>query len=99
MPAALDGEALVIDEGTQAPDFELTSDAGETVRLSDLRGRPVVHYFYPEDDTKRQLFVVTLDRPPPSSFVTAGGQRSGTASPHSASTPRGPRGKERASQT
>jgi len=41
----------VIDEGSPAPDFELTSDAGETVRLSDLRGRPVVLYFYPKDDT------------------------------------------------
>ena len=45
----------MIDEGAQAPDFELTSDAGETVRLSDLRGRPVVLYFYPKDDTKRNL--------------------------------------------
>jgi thioredoxin-dependent peroxiredoxin len=41
----------VIEEGTTAPDFELTSDAGETVRLSDLRGKPVVLYFYPKDDT------------------------------------------------
>jgi peroxiredoxin Q/BCP len=29
----------------------LTSDSGETVRLSDLKGRPVVVYFYPRDDT------------------------------------------------
>jgi peroxiredoxin Q/BCP len=40
-----------IEEGQQAPDFELASDAGERVRLSDLRGRPVVLYFYPRDDT------------------------------------------------
>jgi peroxiredoxin Q/BCP len=38
-------------EGEPAPDFTLTSDAGETVRLSDLRGKPVVLYFYPKDDT------------------------------------------------
>jgi thioredoxin-dependent peroxiredoxin len=38
-------------EGQPAPDFELTSDAGETVRLADLRGRQVVLYFYPKDDT------------------------------------------------
>jgi peroxiredoxin Q/BCP len=41
----------VIEEGKSAPDFELTSDTGETVRLSALRGRPVVLYFYPKDDT------------------------------------------------
>jgi peroxiredoxin Q/BCP len=41
----------VIAEGEQAPDFALESDAGETVRLSGLRGRPVVLYFYPKDDT------------------------------------------------
>jgi thioredoxin-dependent peroxiredoxin len=41
----------VISEGTPAPDFELTSDSGESVKLSALRGRPVVLYFYPKDDT------------------------------------------------
>jgi peroxiredoxin Q/BCP len=41
----------VIEEGTPAPDFELMSDSGDNVRLSDLRGRPVVLYFYPKDDT------------------------------------------------
>jgi peroxiredoxin Q/BCP len=41
----------VVDEGKLAPDFELQSDTGEMVRLSDLRGKPVVLYFYPKDDT------------------------------------------------
>ena len=41
----------MIEEGNPAPDFELESDSGETVRLSDFRGRPVVLYFYPKDDT------------------------------------------------
>jgi len=41
----------MVEEGKTAPDFELTNDAGETVRLSDLRGKPVVLYFYPKDDT------------------------------------------------
>jgi peroxiredoxin Q/BCP len=42
---------LVVEEGQEAPDFELTSDAGERVRLSQFRGQPVVLYFYPKDDT------------------------------------------------
>ncbi|MBD0338961.1 MAG: thioredoxin-dependent thiol peroxidase [Thermoleophilia bacterium] len=38
-------------EGDPAPDFELESDEGSTVRLSELRGKPVVLFFYPKDDT------------------------------------------------
>jgi peroxiredoxin Q/BCP len=41
----------VVEEGKPAPDFELESDSGGTVRLSALRGKPVVLYFYPKDDT------------------------------------------------
>ena len=41
----------MIEEGTTAPDFELKTDSGETLRLSDLRGKQVVLYFYPKDDT------------------------------------------------
>ena len=41
----------MVEEGKPAPDFELTSDAGERVKLSSLRGKPVVLYFYPKDDT------------------------------------------------
>jgi len=41
----------MVEEGKPAPDFELTTDAGERVKLSDFRGRPVVLYFYPKDDT------------------------------------------------
>jgi len=41
----------MVEEGKPAPDFELTSDAGEQVQLSSLRGKPVVLYFYPKDDT------------------------------------------------
>lgn len=37
--------------GAPAPDFALATDRGETFRLSDRRGRPVVVYFYPEDDS------------------------------------------------
>lgn len=42
----------MIDEGTEAPDFELTSDDGSTVRLSYLGGKPVVLYFYPKNDAR-----------------------------------------------
>jgi peroxiredoxin Q/BCP len=42
---------MVVEEGKPAPDFELTSDEGERIRLSSLRGKPVVLYFYPKDDT------------------------------------------------
>jgi thioredoxin-dependent peroxiredoxin len=38
-------------EGEPGPDFTLVSDAGEEVTLSNLRGHPVVLYFYPRDDT------------------------------------------------
>ena len=37
--------------GDLAPDFELDSDSGERIRLSALRGRSVVLFFYPKDDT------------------------------------------------
>lgn len=38
--------------GAPAPDFELTTDTYQTFRLSEHRGRPVVIYFYPQDDTE-----------------------------------------------
>jgi peroxiredoxin Q/BCP len=37
--------------GDVAPDFTLQSDSGESVRLSDFRGKRVIVYFYPADDT------------------------------------------------
>jgi peroxiredoxin Q/BCP len=40
-----------IAEGQAAPELGLQDDAGKTVRLADFRGRPVVLYFYPKDDT------------------------------------------------
>jgi peroxiredoxin Q/BCP len=41
----------MVEEGAPAPDFELATDTGEHVKLSALRGKPVVLYFYPKDDT------------------------------------------------
>jgi peroxiredoxin Q/BCP len=40
-----------IEPGQPAPAFTLTADNGEKVRLLDFKGRPVVVYFYPKDDT------------------------------------------------
>jgi peroxiredoxin Q/BCP len=37
--------------GDKAPPFALVSHEGQTIRLADLKGRPVVLYFYPKDDT------------------------------------------------
>jgi thioredoxin-dependent peroxiredoxin len=41
----------MIRAGDPAPEFTLESDTGEQVSLADLRGKPVVLYFYPKDDT------------------------------------------------
>jgi thioredoxin-dependent peroxiredoxin len=41
----------MISEGQPAPDLELESDSGERVKLADFRGKTVVLYFYPKDDT------------------------------------------------
>ena len=41
----------MIEEGAPAPEFALKADSGETIKLSDLRGKQVVLYFYPKDDT------------------------------------------------
>ena len=40
-----------VNEGEIAPSFELENDRGETVRLDGLRGKWVVLYWYPKDDT------------------------------------------------
>ena len=41
----------MVKEGQKAPDFTLPSSDGADVTLKDLRGKPVVLYFYPKDDT------------------------------------------------
>jgi cytochrome oxidase Cu insertion factor (SCO1/SenC/PrrC family) len=38
-------------EGASAPDFTLPSDQGGDIRLKDLKGKKVVLYFYPKDNT------------------------------------------------
>ena len=42
---------MKIEVGKNAPAFSLTSDAGEKISLADLKGKNVVLYFYPKDDT------------------------------------------------
>jgi peroxiredoxin Q/BCP len=41
----------MVSEGAPAPEFTLESDEGRTVSLADFRGKPVVLYFYPKDNT------------------------------------------------
>lgn len=41
----------MLKEGNRAPAFTAATDAGENLSLSSLRGRSVVLYFYPKDDT------------------------------------------------
>ena len=41
----------MVEEGSPAPNFTLTSDSGEQVSLESFRGQPVVLFFYPKDDT------------------------------------------------
>ena len=44
-------QTLVLKEGDKAPDFSVPTNGGGHVGLSDLRGKNVVLYFYPKDDT------------------------------------------------
>lgn len=41
----------MIEQGDQAPDFEIPDQDGNLVKLSSLRGKPTVVYFYPKADT------------------------------------------------
>jgi peroxiredoxin Q/BCP len=43
--------AKELEEGDPAPGFALPTDGGGETRLADLKGKPVVVYFYPKDDT------------------------------------------------
>lgn len=42
---------MSVNVGDKAPDFTLATDGNGTVALSELRGKPVIVYFYPKDDT------------------------------------------------
>ena len=42
---------MSVEDGKKAPDFTAATDGGKKLKLSELRGKPVVVYFYPKDDT------------------------------------------------
>ena len=42
---------MTIVEGSNAPDFALKNQNGDDVALSDFKGKDVIVYFYPKDDT------------------------------------------------
>jgi peroxiredoxin Q/BCP len=42
---------MAIKVGDKAPSFKLKNQDGKTISLSDLKGKPIVLYFYPKDDT------------------------------------------------
>ncbi len=42
---------MALEVGKKAPSFKLKNQDGKTISLSDLKGKPVVLYFYPKDDT------------------------------------------------
>ena len=43
--------AVAIEPGQIAPDFSVKNQDGKTIKLSELKGKPVLMYFYPKDDT------------------------------------------------
>jgi len=42
---------MSVEEGKKAPDFTAVTDGGKKLKLSELRGKAVILYFYPKDDT------------------------------------------------
>jgi peroxiredoxin Q/BCP len=49
--SAAAAEAKLLDVGAPAPDFTAEAHDGKTIAMKDLRGKPVVVYFYPKDET------------------------------------------------
>jgi peroxiredoxin Q/BCP len=49
--ASVSRTSKVLEVGDRAPDFTLSASSGKSVKLSSLRGKQVVLYFYPKDDT------------------------------------------------
>ena len=64
--------ADLLERGTPAPDFEGTNQDGVPIRLRDFRGKPVVLFFYPEDDTAGCTREACAFRDDTADFRTAG---------------------------
>jgi peroxiredoxin Q/BCP len=79
-PPRFSGERTM-ELGTQAPDFSLSTAEGETVRLSDYRGKKtVVLFFYPKDETPGCTAEACSFRDSYDSFVQAGAEVLGISS-------------------
>src|SRR5437868_1965220 len=50
-PSTQGAKRMTLKIGDKAPDFKLKSDSGQDVKLSSFRGKKVILYFYPADDT------------------------------------------------
>jgi peroxiredoxin Q/BCP len=74
-----------IQSGDEAPDFTLPDADGKLVRLSDRRGRAVVLYFYPKDETPGCTLEACAFRDQYEDFVDAGADVIGVSSDSSAS--------------
>jgi len=59
--------------GLEVPDFSLPATSGQTFRLSELRGQPLVFYFYPKDSTPGCTSEAGQFRDLHAEFVKAGG--------------------------
>ena len=49
--------------GQKAPAFALPNQDGKIMRLSDFKGKKVVLYFYPKDDTPKHLSLIHISEP------------------------------------
>jgi peroxiredoxin Q/BCP len=79
------GKSAGIRPGDRAPDFALPDGEGKVVRLADFRGKPVVLYFYPKDDTPGCTMEACAFRDQYEDFVDAGAVVIGASSDSSAS--------------
>src|SRR5512138_38305 len=70
----------MITEGRKAPDFSLPDQDGKMHKLSEYRGKPVVLYFYPKDDTPGCTKEACSFRDQYEDFVAAGAEVLGVSS-------------------